>query len=171
MARPIFLIGFMCAGKSRVGRELAAQLGWRHVDIDRVVEQRVGPLVPYFQQHGEAAFRAQERQVLQELLDATDVVVSTGGGTPNVGDNLALMRSSGSVVLLDVPMDPLMDRIVRTGGDRPLLLGLKGDALRERVRTLLEERMPTYAQADITVRGDRMPDEVARSIRDAMGAT
>jgi shikimate kinase len=88
MSVPIFLIGFMCSGKSRVGRELAQQLGVRHVDIDRVVEQRVGPLVPYFQQHGEAAFREREREVLLELLGERDLVVSTGGGTPMEGDNV-----------------------------------------------------------------------------------
>jgi shikimate kinase len=170
MGSPIFLIGFMCSGKSRVGRELAGQLGLRHVDIDRVVEERVGPLVPYFQQHGEAAFREREREVLLEILGQGDVVVSTGGGTPLEGDNLARMRSAGRVVFLDVPMEPLMARIMRSGGDRPLLLGLQGDALRERVERLLGERMLVYAQADVTVRGDGTPGEVAQRIRAALEA-
>lgn len=159
----------MCSGKSRVGRELAQQLGWRHLDTDRVVEQRVGPLVPFFHQHGEAAFREKEREVLLELLDASDVVVSTGGGAPQVGDNLARMRSAGKVVFLDVSMEPLMARIVRSGGDRPLLLGFQGAALRERVEALLSERMPIYAQADAVVRGDEAPQEVARRIRTVLG--
>jgi shikimate kinase len=169
MASPIFLIGFMCSGKSRVGLELAGLLGLRHVDIDRVVERRVGPLVPYFQRQGEAAFREREREVLLELLDEHDVVVSTGGGTPLEGDNLALMRAAGPVVFLDVPMEPLMTRITRSGGDRPLLLGLKGDALRQRVEALLTERIPVYVQADVAVRGDDTPEEVARRIREALG--
>jgi len=170
MSAPLFLIGFMCSGKSRVGRELAQQLGVRHVDIDRVVEQRVGPLVPYFQKHGEAAFREREREVLLELLGERDLVVSTGGGTPMEGDNLERMLAAGPVILLDVPMETLLPRIIRSGGDRPLLLGLKGDALKARVETLLAERMPTYARASHVVRADCPPEEVARRIRQALAS-
>jgi shikimate kinase len=169
MARPIFLIGFMCSGKSRVGRQLAQQLGLRHVDIDRVVEARVGPLVPYFQQHGEAAFREREREVLLELLQEEDVVVSTGGGTPLEGDNLERMLAAGPVVFLDVPMATLMPRIIRAGGDRPLLLGLKGEALRTRVENLLVERTPVYSRAPHRVDTDGTPEEVACRIRQALG--
>ena len=106
----------MCSGKSRVGRTLAQSMGLRHVDIDRVVEARVGPLVPYFEAHGEQAFREQERTALLELLDEQDVVVSTGGGTPTVGDNLTRMLVAGPVVFLDVSMEVLIPRIVRSGG-------------------------------------------------------
>jgi shikimate kinase len=168
-AMPVFLTGFMCSGKTRVGRELAAQLGWPHADTDRLVEARVGPLVPYFRDHGEAAFREREREVLQELLNSDDTVVSVGGGTPQAFDNLAVMRAAGPVVFLDVPMDTLMPRIQRAGLDRPLLLGQTGEALRARVAHLLAERMPVYAQADVTVRADAEPAAVARRIVSALG--
>lgn len=159
----------MCSGKSRVGRQLAEQLGLRHIDIDRVVEARVGPLVPYFQQHGEAAFREREREVLLELLQEEDVVVSTGGGTPLEGDNLERMLAAGPVVFLDVPRATLMPRIIRAGGDRPLLLGLKGEALRTRVENLLVERTPVYSRAPHRVDADGTPEEVACRIRQALG--
>ena len=168
-AMPVFLTGFMCSGKTRVGRELAAQLGWPHADTDRLVEARVGPLVPYFRDHGEPAFREREREVLQELLGSGDTVVSVGGGTPQAFDNLLRMRAAGPVVLLDVPLHALMPRIERAGMDRPLLLGLKGEALRARVEQLLAERMPVYNQADVTVRADAEPAEVARRIATALG--
>lgn len=168
-AMPVFLTGFMCSGKTRVGRELAALLSWPHADTDRLVEARVGPLVPFFRERGEAAFREEERVVLHTLLDAGDTVVSVGGGTPQAFDNLAVMRAAGPVVYLDVPLQALLPRIERAGLDRPLLLGLKGDALRERVERLLAERMPVYAQADVTVRADAEPSEVARRIVDALG--
>ncbi len=166
---PVFLIGFMCSGKTRVGRELAAELGRPHADTDRLVEARVGPLVPYFSQHGEAAFRDREREVLLELLDSGDTVVSVGGGTPQAFDNMARMRAAGTVVFLDVPMGALMPRIERAGLDRPLLLGLKGEELRGRVEQLLAERMPVYAQADVVVQADAEPLEVARRIVAALG--
>ena len=158
----------MCSGKSRVGRTLAQSMGLRHVDIDRVVEARVGPLVPYFMAHGEQAFREQERTALLELLDEQDVVVSTGGGTPTVGDNLTRMLVAGPVVFLDVSMEVLIPRIVRSGGDRPLLLGLRGEALRDRVETLLAERMPAYSGASVVVDGDGTPEEVAHRIQQAL---
>ncbi|MBK8500214.1 MAG: shikimate kinase [Flavobacteriales bacterium] len=164
MAR-IFLIGFMCSGKSTVGRVLAPMLGLSFVDLDRVVEERVGPLLTFVQREGEEAFRAREREVLAELMDGPDSVIATGGGTPCEGDNLALMKEAGTVVWLDVPLEMLMLRIVRAGGDRPLLFGLKGDALRERVLELLEARTPIYAQADIIVQAGVPPMESAGRIR------
>lgn len=169
MAAPLFLIGFMCSGKTRVGLELARQLGWRHVDIDRVVEERVGPLVPYFQEHGEAAFREREREVLLAHLNELDVVVSTGGGTPFVADNMDRMLGAGPVIFLEVPVEALMPRIIRAGGDRPLLFGLKGEALRLRVEELLRERISVYRKASIVVQADVEPAEVAMRIRTAIG--
>ena len=164
----VFLIGFMCSGKSHVGRELARASGAEHIDIDRVIERRIGPITPWFQQHGEAAFRAVEAEVLQELLGRSNVVVSTGGGTPCEGDNLERMRAVGTVVFLDVPFDVLLDRIARKGGDRPMLFGLKGEALRERVEHLLSTRLPFYTRADMRVRAEEDPATIAARIQQAL---
>lgn len=164
----IFLIGFMCSGKSRIGRELAPLLHLPFHDLDRVIEQRVGPITPFFQQRGEAAFRRTESEVLEELVQGPDAVIATGGGTPCEGDNLELMQRTGTVVWLDVPLADLMPRIERSGGDRPLLFGLKGDALRDRVEQLLEPRLPVYRKADITVQANVAPPLVADRIRAAL---
>ncbi|MFN6177149.1 MAG: shikimate kinase [Flavobacteriales bacterium] len=164
----VALIGFMCSGKSTVGRSLAALLGVPFVDIDRVVEQRVGPLVPFFQQHGEEAFREQEHQVLIDVLQGPPSVIATGGGTPCLFDNMERMKQAGTVVWLDVPLDALMPRIERSGGDRPLLFGLKGEALRARVEELLAPREPVYAQADIIVQAAAPPQVVAERIAQAL---
>lgn len=166
----IFLIGFMCAGKSQVGKALAPLLGLPFVDIDRVVEQRVGPLAPFIQREGEAAFRLQETTVLDDLLKGDAAVISTGGGTPCEGDNLQRMNSAGITVWLDVPMAQLMPRIERAGGDRPLLFGLKGAALHERVRTLMEEREGLYAQAQIIVQATDPIPVVSERIKMALNA-
>ena len=165
---PVFLIGFMCSGKSRIGRELAEGLGWRFVGVERALEQRIGPITPWFQQHGEAAFRQVEKDVLHALLRADRTIVSTGGGTPMSGDNMDRMLAAGTVVFLDVPFDELMDRIERTGGDRPLLFGLKGDALRTRVEELLAERLPVYLRAGMRVRASGDPHTIAGRIRLAL---
>lgn len=165
----IFLIGFMCAGKSRVGRELATRLRMPFIDLDRLVEERVGPLVPFFHKEGEEGFRKEEARVLGEVLHGPRAVVATGGGTPCVGDSMQRMRAAGMTVWLDVPEPELMRRIERAGGDRPLLLGLKGDALLERVRELLAEREPVYVQADFIVPAGDAPEVVARRIDSVVG--
>ena len=161
---PVFLIGFMCSGKSRIGRELAQRMDVRHIDIDRVIEQRIGPITPWFQQNGEAAFREVEKKVLTELLTEDRAVISTGGGTPMEGDNMKRMLAAGTVVYLDVPFDDLLARVEQKGGDRPLLIGLKGDALRKRVEDLLAVRMPTYGQAHMRVRANGDPHTIVERI-------
>jgi len=166
----VFLVGFMCCGKTRVGRELAQLLGWCHIDLDRRIEEQVGPLQVYFAQRGEAAFRDLEREVLSGLLAVREVVISSGGGTPKSFDNMARMLEAGTVVFLDVPLGELMPRIIRSGGDRPLLMGLKGGDLELRVTTLLEERLPDYRRAHITIDASGSPEEVAGRIAQALGS-
>jgi shikimate kinase len=165
----VALIGFMCSGKSTVGRLLAPLLGLPFRDLDRVIEERVGPLTPFFQREGEEAFRALEREVLAELLSGPPVVLSTGGGTPMSFDNMERLRAGSTTVWLDVPLADLMPRIVRAGGDRPLLFGLKGDELHARVGALLAQREGTYAEADIIVQASGPPavvaDHIARALR------
>lgn len=158
----------MCSGKSRVGRELAPLLGLRLLDIDRVIEQRIGPLTPWVMREGEAAFREVERAVLHELLEEEDVVIACGGGTPTAFDNLDRMQAAGTVAYLDVPLDVLVERAARAGGDRPLLFGLKGEALRERIATLLAERMPIYARAHLRIPAADAPRAVAERIQAAV---
>lgn len=164
----IILIGFMCCGKSTVGKLLAPMLGLPYVDLDRVVEKRVGPLVPFFAEHGEVGFRRAEQEALLEVLLGPPVVLATGGGTPCEGDNLERMKDAGQVVWLDVPMPALMQRIERAGGDRPLLFGLKGEALKARVEELYAPREAVYAAADIIVQAAAPPAVVAERIASAM---
>lgn len=166
----IHLIGFMCCGKSTVGRLLAPLLGLPFADTDRLVEARTGPLLPYVRDHGEEAFRRVEAEVLRDLLGMPRTVVATGGGTPLATGHMELLRESGTVVWLDVPLDVLMPRIVRAGGDRPLLFGLHGEALQQRVSTLLHARQGTYAGAHLRVDATGGAEEVALRVRDALGA-
>lgn len=161
----VFLVGFMCSGKSTVGRLLAPLLDRPFLDLDRLIEAEVGPLVPFFAREGEAAFRALETRMLREALPREPAVIATGGGTPCTPGNMDVMRAGGTVVLLDVTMDALMPRVERAGGDRPLLLGLRGAELRERVSSLLADREGCYAKADITVYADDPPSQVAARVK------
>ena len=155
----------MCSGKSRIGKELSKLMGRQHLDLDRLIEKRTGPLVPFFRDHGEAEFRSIESEVLAEVLLMEEVIVSTGGGTPCTGNNLDRMKKHGTVIWLDVAFSALLPRIVRAGGDRPMLFGLKGKELEDRVKTLLDEREPIYAQAQLIVQASDRPDRVAANIK------
>lgn len=166
----IQLIGFMCTGKSRIGRELAPLLGRPFHDLDRMIEKRVGPIKPFFEREGEEAFRTVEAEVLHELLAGPDAVIAMGGGTPCEADNLQRMKAAGTVLWLDVPLDVLMPRIERAGGDRPLLAGLKGAALRDRVDALLAPRIPIYAKAHLRVEAVGTPEGIALRIAEMLQA-
>lgn len=168
-ARAVFLVGFMGAGKSSVGRFLSERLGWRFVDLDRQVEARAGNSVAYiFQNLGEAAFREMETEALRKLLhamsDGDPTVVALGGGAFTQTENVDLLERAGAhVVFLDAPLDELRRRI---GEDdrRPLF----ADA--ERFRQLYEERQMHYRRAAYRVQTDgKTVAEVAREIEFLLG--
>jgi shikimate kinase len=165
----VFIIGFMCSGKSAVGRELAKLTGRKFTDIDRAIEHRVGPLLPWMQKHGEAAFRAMETEVLGSLMQEEELLVACGGGTPMGADNMDRMLHAGKVVYLDVDKAVLVERAKRVGGDRPLLFGLKDAALESRIHELLAVREPVYRRAHWHVPASGTPRDAAMQIADLAG--
>jgi shikimate kinase len=148
-ARSIVLIGMMGAGKSSVGRRLAARLGLPFVDADAEIEAAAGCSIPeMFAEHGEPYFRDGERRVIARLLDDGPQVLATGGGAwmnAETRDNIA---GKGISVWLEADVDVLLRRVKRRN-NRPLLAGPDSEAT---LRRLVEERYPVYALADITVR-------------------
>ncbi len=157
---PLFLIGFMAAGKTTVGQLLAARLGRRFVDLDQRIEQATGQTIAdIFAAQGEAAFRRYEESALAEVAGEADVVVATGGGTPCFGGNLVKMRAAGPVVSLLVSFDDVLSRIP-DASSRPLLR--EGRAAAER---LFHERQAVYQDADVAVEtSGRDPGDVAAEI-------
>jgi shikimate kinase len=127
--RRILLTGFMGAGKSTIGRELAAQLGWTFLDLDHHLEQRTGATIPaLFELHGEPKFRRLESSALASTLALTNTVIALGGGTPEVHTNrLLIEQTPGTLtVFLDAPFPVLFDRCVLQAlnpgtTDRPVL--------------------------------------------------
>ena len=100
--KPLFLVGYMGCGKSTLGRKLARRLGIGYADTDALVEEREGASVSdVFRYEGEQRFREVEREVLDRVIDEGAVpVVSTGGGLPTWGDNMARMNAAGCTVYL-----------------------------------------------------------------------
>ena len=161
MGGPVFLTGFMGAGKTTVGRLVAARLGIPFVDLDDVVSEATGsPVREIFAGRGEAEFRRLESEALGRVIDR-DAVIATGGGTPCQADNLARMRARGLVVALAVSLDAACRRI----GDpstRPLLA-----RPREEIERLYRDRLPIYRQAHAVVATDgKSPDQVAGEVAD-----
>ena len=124
--KAVFLVGFMGAGKTSVGQALAAELGWRFLDLDdRVVAKSGRTVAEIFQQEGEAHFRQLEHEALRSLLrelDSARTVVSLGGGAWMQPANVALLQeSSQPVIFLDAPVEELWRRCLPQTGLRPLL--------------------------------------------------
>lgn len=162
----IVLIGFMGTGKSTIGPLLADQLDNQHMDLDQLLEQRLGESVgAAFAQKGEAAFRDLEHNLLKDALTHPGVL-STGGGAAAQVDNAALLQESGAtVVLLEARDDTLVKRLC-ADQTRPLVqrLGLDG------VLELKHQRDAQYhAVADVVVATDEgTPGDVVREILEAL---
>ncbi len=155
----------MGAGKSAIGRRLAARLGMAFVDSDHEVERAAGrPVAEIFAHCGEAAFRESERRTMARLLAGPPSVLAAGGGAFLAAETRAAIRARGISVWLRVPLDVLAARVARND-DRPLLKG--GDA-RDILQRLMVERYPTYGEADIVVDGGDDPHE--RTLQRVLGA-
>lgn len=169
----VFLVGYMGAGKTSVGRSLGEQLNWEFEDLDDRIEQREGRRVAeIFRDLGEPAFRRAEqsalRQVVQELRSGRARIVALGGGTFVQKDNAELLLAAGvPTVFLDAPVEHLWQRCSRQSNtarvERPLLQG------RQQFRELYEARHPHYSKAGLRVQTEnRTVEAIAAEIAQAL---
>lgn len=150
----IVLVGLMGAGKSTIGRRLAARLGVPFVDADDEVERAAGCSIgDMFEVHGEVAFREGEKRVIGRLLDGPVGVLATGGGAFMNEETRDRIREKGVSVWLRADLDVLVRRCARRD-DRPLL---KDGDMRETLEDLIDRRYPVYGEADIVVDTGDMP--------------
>ena len=164
---PIFLTGFMATGKSRIGRGLALRLGRPFYDTDEMIENRAGKPIPrIFSEEGEAAFRQLEAECIVDAASRPDAVVALGGGAITRSENRETIRASkGVLVCVQAAVETILERVSRRD-DRPLLAGMSQAEKREKIESMLREREPYYAMADITVRSmeSSNADELARDL-------
>jgi shikimate kinase len=152
------LIGFMGTGKTTVGRLVAEQLGFEFLDTDELIQSRAGrTIADIFAKDGEPAFRALEKQVVQELSPREKTVISTGGGLPTNPENLDALKSFALVICLWASPEKIWER-VRHQSHRPLLHDADPQ---KKIRELLAVREPFYKQADVLINTD------LRSVREA----
>jgi len=155
--RTIVMVGMMGAGKSSVGRRLAARLGLPFVDADTEIEQAANATIAeIFETHGEAYFRDGERRVIQRLLDGRSKVLATGGGAFVNPETRAAIRAAGVSIWLKVDRDLILHRVKRRS-TRPLLKTGDPGAVIDR---LLADRNPIYAEADIHVQSRDVAHDV-----------
>jgi len=165
----VFLVGFMGAGKSSVGRALGQRLNWIFEDLDDRIEAREGRKVAeIFRDSGESEFRRAEhaalQQVLEELRGGSARVVAVGGGAFVQQPNAALLKASSvPTVFLDAPVEELWQRCCsqasETGAERPLLRDM------EQFRKLYDARRAGYSKASLKIQtGSRPVETIAAEI-------
>ncbi len=164
--RLIALIGFMGSGKTTVGRELAARIGWDFADLDALIEEGEGRrITEIFAAVGESAFRSMESRYLAGLAGRERLVVAAGGGTPVIPANREFFAGAATFFLsVSLPV-----ALARTAADssRPLLAGGL-----PAVEGLYETRLPVYRALGTEIDTDPLtPAEVARKIQRALGLT
>lgn len=156
----IVLIGFMGAGKSKIGRLLAKKIGWTHVDTDDNLFKRTGkPAGVYLREAGEKQFRKLERDVIAEVSALDKTVISTGGGVPLNDDNMADLKRNGTVVWLKASPEIILGRLgdIKT---RPLID--PKDPVNS-VRERLSARVPFYEKADHIIDTDNIDGDAVVS--------
>jgi shikimate kinase len=160
--RGAVLVGFMGAGKSSVGKEVARRLGAEFVDVDDRIEAGAGKRVrEIFASEGEQAFREREHEAIRDAVSVPGRVISTGGGAFLDAENRRVLRAYAPVIFLDVSPAGSLKRLE---GDtsRPLL---SGEDREKAVTELMEKRRPGYREADFRVNTENLPpDRVAEEV-------
>lgn len=153
----IFLIGYMGAGKTTLGKAFARAMGLTFVDLDWYMEERFHKTVrQLFAEKGEDGFRELEKRMLHEVAEFEDVVISVGGGTPCFFDNMETMNAAGETVFLNVDVKVLFRRLKVAKQQRPLLADKTDEELMTFIVEALQKRLPFYTQAKYVFNGEKL---------------
>lgn len=148
MAQRIILVGYMGAGKTTVGHALSKLTGMPFYDLDWYIETRMHRKVPQlFAEWGEEKFRQMEHNMLHEVAEFDQVILSCGGGTPCFFDNMDYMNQQGETIYLKASPEVLYSHLCVARVERPLLKNMSQEQLQEHIRHQLEVREPYYMKA------------------------
>lgn len=164
----IFLTGYMGAGKTTLGKAFARELNIPFIDLDWYIEERFHKSIrELFMERGEDSFRELERNMLHEVAEFENVVISTGGGTPCFFDNMKRMNEYGYTVFLDVHPDVLFRRLRIATQQRPVLQGKTDEELHAFIVETLAKRAPFYEQARYHFDGSHLEShqQIAESVQ------
>lgn len=163
----VFLMGFMGAGKTTLGKALAKDLNVSFIDLDQYIERRYMKSVSQiFASRGEQGFREIESRLLREVGDFDDVIVSCGGSTPLIGDNMEYMLSHGQTVYLKCDNETLLRRLKVARSQRPLIASKSDDELEAFIEDETRRREPGYLKAEFICPGDRLEshDQISETV-------
>ena len=151
----IIIVGYMGSGKTTVGKALSKELGIPFYDLDWYIESRMRKTVPQiFAERGEEGFRKIEHNMLHEVAEFEDVIISCGGGTPCFFDNMDYMNGQGETVYLQASPEVLYDHLKMGKTERPLLKNKTPEEMRQFIAEQLELRDPFYSKAKHTLNVD-----------------
>jgi shikimate kinase len=161
----IFLIGFPGSGKSAMAVELSALLGWKAIDLDKVIESVCGKsIAQIFEEDGEDVFRNREHEALKYVIGMDEVVISTGGGTPCFFDNMERMRKDGVCIYLKASREQLYHWLSEDPGDRPLIRHKSGPELHKWIDETLSAREHFYLQSQHIVATDGINAQMIKEL-------
>lgn len=144
----IIIIGYMGSGKTTVGHALSQELGLPFYDLDWYIETRMHRTVKQiFDEKGEEGFRKIEHNLLHEVAEFENVIISCGGGTPCFFDNIDYINRQGETVYLKCSTDVLYKHLKMGKSVRPLLLNKTPDEVKTFIEAQLKQRAPFYAKA------------------------
>lgn len=150
----IFLIGYMASGKSTAAKKLAKKLELEAVDLDKEIVKTAGMSIPeIFKQEGEKAFRKREQDELRKWMEKDDFVMACGGGTPCFFESMDEMNGAGTTIYLQMTPKAVVDRVMESKEERPILKGLPEEKMLKKVDFQIGKREPFYSRAKITVNG------------------
>lgn len=149
--KSIILLGYMCVGKTTIGKNLAKSLGMQFYDLDWYIEDRYHKRIPeIFKERGEEGFRELERRMLHEVAEFENTILSCGGGTPCFYDNIDYMNSRGITLFMKATPETIAKHLEISHTVRPLLQDKKGAELLQFITEQLEARTPYYNKAQLT---------------------
>lgn len=172
MELPIYLIGYMGAGKTTAGKLLAQKLGWHFVDLDDAFKEIHGlSTADYIRQYGLEDFRKKEKYVAEDLaeLPIEKVIYATGGGYPCWEDNMECLHELGTSIYIKWSAEHLAKRLSLTDlSERPVLQGRTEEELLSFIAPQLEAREPFYSQADYTLIVEKCDEEADEYIAEQL---
>lgn len=147
----IYLIGYMGAGKTTLGKKLAKVVDANFIDLDKFIECKYHKTVPdIFEEHGEEGFRLIEQSALLEVSEIENVIISTGGGAPCFFDNMKVMNDSGLTIYIKATPEELASRLRASKTVRPIVASKADDELIPFIAKHLTEREEFYNQAKVS---------------------
>lgn len=167
----VYLIGYMGAGKSTAGKQLARLLGYSFIDLDNAFEENFRiSIMDFFEKYDEAAFRILERRLLETTFSMERHVISTGGGTACYSDNIHLINQHGISVYIHMHPDSLFSRLKNARRPRPRISALNDEELKVQIDRDMQDRSKLYQLAHYHIKGENLEFKaLAQLVAPALG--